>query len=102
MKETLFALSFGFALLILATRAAEAAPQCAPRETVLEQLSQTYGESRRGMGIAANNTVMEVFAAEGGSWTVIVTLPDGMTCLVASGQGYETLSGERPARGEPA
>ncbi len=104
MTQKLFALSLGFAALILVTQAhAETQPQCAPRANVLAQLAQTYGETRQSMGLAANNMVMEMFAsAASQSWTIIVTTPQGETCLVASGQGYEAMADELPAKGEPA
>ena len=45
------------------------------------------------MGVAGGNRVMEVFASnESGSWTITVTHPNGVTCLVAAGQGFEMLS----------
>ncbi len=54
-------------------------------------------------GLAANNGVVEVFASpETGTWTIIVTLPDGQTCLVASGEGYESITEPLPAKGDPA
>ena len=65
-------------------------------------LATKYGETRRSIGLAANNTVMELFASPTGSWTITVTLPEGMTCLMASGQGFETIAEERPAMGNPA
>ena len=104
MTRMLFALSLGFAGLIHATQTlAQAAPQCGARLQVLDVLAEKYGETRRGMGIAANNTVMEIFASEAsGSWTITVTLPDGQTCLMASGQGFESLAEALPAGGDPA
>ncbi|MCF8485720.1 MAG: hypothetical protein K9G71_10915 [Rhodobacteraceae bacterium] len=103
MIEKFFPLSLGLAGMILAPMAAQAQSQCAKRDVVLSQLADRYGETRRGMGIAANNSVMEVFAApETGTWTITVTLPDGRMCLVASGQGFETMADELPAKGKPA
>ena len=103
MAHRVFALSLGFGALILLTQAAEATPQCGPRAAVLEQLADRYGESRRSMGIAANNMVMELFAnSESQSWTITVTTPQGQTCLVASGTGFEALTDPLPAKGEPA
>lgn len=101
MTQILLALSLAFGGVILATRIAHTAPQCGPRAEVLDHLAETYGETRRSLGIADNATVMELFAAEGsGTWTLTITMPDGMTCLVASGQGYETVTEELPAKGE--
>jgi len=112
MKETLFALSLGFGALILVTQAqaqglaptpAQAQTHCGPRAIVLAQLADRYGETRRSMGIAANNMVMEMFASDTSqSWTIIVTTPQSETCLVASGQGFEVMADELPAKGDPA
>ena len=50
------------------------------------------GESRQSIGMAPEGRVVEVFASlESGTWTITVTMPNGMTCLVASGQSYENL-----------
>lgn len=76
---------------------------CAPREAVVDRLAQGYGESRKSMGLGANNAVVEVFASdETGTWTITVTTPNGLTCLVASGQSFETLAEALPAKGNDA
>jgi hypothetical protein len=101
MEKTLFALSLGFLGLILATQAARAA-QCAPHDQVVAGLATGFDESRRAMGLSGPSQVLEVFASDAGSWTVTVTGPDGITCLVASGQGFEAITEDLPAKGEPA
>ncbi len=102
-QNMLFALSLGFGGLILATHAAQSAPQCAPRDTVMAALAGQYGETRRGMGLTADQAVIEVFANDtSGTWTITATLPDGQTCLVASGQGYEVMTDALPPKGDPA
>lgn len=76
-----------------------AAPNCARREQVVEQLANRYGETRQSIGLASNNAVMEVFASpETGSWTITMTLPSGLTCLLASGQAFERFIEQAPAR----
>ncbi|WP_022702482.1 hypothetical protein [Pseudorhodobacter ferrugineus] len=103
MTQKLFALSLGFGALILVAQAHAQTPQCGPRATVLAQLADKYGETRQSMGIAANNMVMELFAsATSQSWTITVTTPQGQTCLVASGEGFEAMVDALPAKGEPA
>ncbi len=65
---------------------------CADRAEVLERLAESYGETRRGVGLGANNAVMELFASsDTGSWTITMTRPDGKTCLIASGEAFETV-----------
>ncbi len=102
MNRTLFALSLGFGAIIFATQNAHAATQCGPRAVVVAQLADRYGESRRGMGLAGNAAVVEVFVSDAATWTVTVTLPDGRTCLLASGEGWEALDEALPAKGDPA
>lgn len=89
-------------VLLLCTGAAQAQTQCGSRQMVLETLTNRYGESRQAIGLAANSTVMEMFASEAGSWTITVTMPDGMVCLLASGENFETLREPLPAKGDPA
>ena len=55
------------------------------------------------MGLGSNNAVIEVFASdETGSWTITVTKANGVTCLVASGQNFQTLAEVLPAQGDDA
>lgn len=86
-----------------ATQAAAQSRNCAPRDTVVDRLSAKYGESRKSMGLGAQGAVVEVFASEEtGTWTITVTTPNGLTCLVASGQSYETLAEALPPKGNDA
>jgi hypothetical protein len=100
-KDRMFALSLGLAGVVLwGAQAAQGAPaQCGPRGQVAATLAERYGETRRAIGLAANNTVMEVYASDEGSWTITVTMPDGTMCLLAAGQNYEGMAEELPARG---
>lgn len=77
--------------------------QCAARDQVVERLGEKYGETRQSIGLGANNGVVEVFASdETGTWTIIITMPTGVACLVASGQAYETLAVAAPKPGKDA
>lgn len=91
------------AVLMTGPALAQSGPNCAPREIVVDRLASKYGETRQSMGLGANNAVVEVFASDdSGSWTITVTSANGMTCLVASGQAYETLAEVLPAEGNDA
>jgi hypothetical protein len=82
---------------------AQGTQNCAPRDTVVERLADKYGETRQSMGLDANNAVMEIFASvESGSWTITVTMANGVTCLVASGQAFEELAEALPPKGDDA
>lgn len=107
MKGFQKALIAASAVLTLTTATAEAQQQqrrnCAPREAVVDRLASGYGESRQSMGLGANNQVVEVFASsETGTWTITVTMPNGLTCLVASGQAFEELAEALPDTSDDA
>lgn len=65
------------------------APYGLSREEVVAQLDGVYKEAPVAGGIAANGNVLEVFASpDGASWSIIVTRPDGMSSVVAEGEGW--------------
>ena len=88
---------------VLATAGPAAAQQtarnCAPRAVVVERLAEGYDEVRRAAGLAANRQLVEVFASALGSWTITVTNPAGLTCLIASGLAFEGFDAAPPAPG---
>ena len=89
--------------LLTTTDVAAQGRNCGPRDAVVTRLAEGYGESRQSIGLGSNNAVIEVFASdETGSWTITVTQPNGLTCLVASGQGYEQLAEVLPPKGDDA
>ncbi|MEX0286498.1 MAG: hypothetical protein AB3N23_17975 [Paracoccaceae bacterium] len=104
MKNTLMKMTMGLGLMVLAADQTFAQGRnCAPRDVVLEKLAQSYGETRQSVGMASNNAVVEVFASEEtGTWSITVTTPGGVTCLVASGQAFETLAEALPPMGDDA
>ena len=68
------------------------AANCAKRDTVVERLQSHYFESFAGGGIQATRTtqsVVEVWASEKtGTFTVILTTPEGLSCIVATGTDW--------------
>ncbi len=90
MNRNLTILTLGIGIIGLSVTAAR--PQsgnCAPRPVVLKRLAEDFSEARQSIGLARDNKVVEVFAAESGSWTIIVTAPSGITCIVAAGEAFE-------------
>lgn len=78
---------------VLATPASAAPQNCAPRPVVLERLVTGFGETRQSIGLGAQGVVIEVFASSRtGTWTITATMPDGITCLIAAGEGYEAIA----------
>lgn len=101
MTKQMLGLSLGLAALLAADLAQAQNVRrnmCAERKIVLKKLTGQYGETRRSMGLAANSGIIEMHASgETGSWTITVTHPNGMTCLVAAGTSFEAVNEELPA-----
>jgi hypothetical protein len=104
MTRPLLALSLGIGAMILAADAAFAqARNCASHDSVTARLAEGYGETRQAIGIGQNSAVIEIFASlETRTWTITVTMPNGPTCVVAAGEGYEALNEALPVPGNPA
>lgn len=99
------ALTAGAALYLASTTdvAAQNGRNCAARAAVVDRLADGYGETRQSVGLGTNNAVVEVFASDKtGTWTITVTVPGGLTCLIASGQSFESLAEALPVPGNDA
>ncbi|SPH21003.1 hypothetical protein ASD8599_01744 [Ascidiaceihabitans donghaensis] len=95
------------AALMIAAMAFAASAQsmrnCAPRDIVIQRLANGFGETRQSMGLGANNSVVEVFASlESGTWSITMTSPSGLMCLVATGQAFEALAEALPLKDDDA
>ena len=78
--------------LALFAQSAAAQPQCNDRKEVLNLLAQKYKESPVASGVTNNGGLVEVLTdAKGGTWTIIVTTPQGVSCLVAAGEGWRKM-----------
>ena len=64
---------------------------CGLHEAVADRLLQGFGERRRVEAVTATGALLEVFVSDSGNWTILVTVPGGPSCLVASGEGWQTL-----------
>ena len=101
LKTTFTLGALACALTIAAASSSSAQGRlCAKRDDVVKQLASVHGESRQSVGLQKNARVMETFAnPETGTWTIIVSLPTGLSCLVAAGEAFQadlTVEGVAP------
>ena len=62
---------------------------CAQHDQVVKWLLKDYAEVPISIGLSSSGAVLEVFASPGGdTWTIVVTMPNGTSCLVANGEGW--------------
>jgi hypothetical protein len=76
---------------ITISTSATAQTMCNKRDTFLDSLKEGYSEAPVAMGLVSNGSVLEVLASKKGSWTIIVTMPNGTSCVVASGDAWEDI-----------
>jgi hypothetical protein len=70
---------------------AQTATRCGPRTEVLKALSSQYKEAPVAVGVASNGRLLEVLSAKDGStWTALVTSTDGTSCMVMSGESWQS------------
>ncbi len=70
---------------------AQAQAMCGERRTVIANLEKTYSEAPVSIGLASNGSVIEVLASPSGSFTIILTQPNGVACVMAAGENWENL-----------
>jgi hypothetical protein len=88
------------AALMLPASAMAAQLPCSPRQDVLTQLSAKFKEAPVAIGLANNGGLLEVLTAgKGETWTIIITMPNGVSCLVAAGEDWQEH--ERVALDDP-
>ncbi len=69
--------------------AAASAQQCAPHIDLLDRLVKKYGEAPVAIGVTNRGGLMEVLTTpDGSTWTIIVSMPNGMSCMMIAGEGW--------------
>ena len=88
-------------LISLATSAGgittvNAAPaKCGDREKIIKVLRKDYKEAPLAMGLSQKSTeAFEIFTSEEGTWTVMMTMSNGKTCIMAAGHSWQNLPKE--------
>ncbi|AWI84601.1 hypothetical protein CEW88_04865 [Alloyangia pacifica] len=62
---------------------------CAPRGTMVEMLSEVFGEEPRAIGLTGDERMMELFVSEAGTWTILLTTATGISCPISEGSSFE-------------
>lgn len=68
---------------------------CGQHAKIIKNLAEKYQESRVAVGVTPRG-ILEVFRSKAGSFTVIYTRTNGVTCLLAAGEGWEDLKFTEP------
>lgn len=90
-------LAGGAVLTCLIAQAAFGQGRCDARQKIVSLLDEKYGERAQAVGVTGDGRLIEVFAsADGRTWTIIVTNPQGLSCLLAAGEGWRARKPATP------
>ena len=90
------------AFCVVATASGAQTLPCYPHAVLQAGLAAKYGETRHGMGLSSPTQIMELWANDKtGTWSITVSDPAGITCMIGQGQGYEALAEQIPVPGDP-
>jgi hypothetical protein len=86
----------GAAWSMLAPAVAATMVWCGPHDSVISMLVEQFQEERESTGLSDEGLLMEVFASAAGSWTILLTSPSGLTCIIAAGENFEKAAPAAP------
>jgi hypothetical protein len=78
-----------FAALLMWAAAAKAQTACAPRKDIVAALKSRFNETALGKGLTAQKNLFEVFHSDQGTWTVLISSPRGVSCIIATGTDWD-------------
>ena len=88
------------AALVLLSSAAVAQNICAPRDDVVKRLWAKWQEAQITVAMINDGRLLEIFVSEKGSWTAIISDPNGQSCVASAGQEWTTFDfPKRPGDG---
>ncbi len=65
------------------------AASCASRDALVSRLESMYSEKLTARGLQSADSLMEVFSSpESGTFTVLLTNPKGVSCIVGAGTDW--------------
>lgn len=80
----------GVAVVPMVANAATAT--CGERAELLQQLAQRFSEKPVAVGLSNSGQLIEVLTSDAGStWTIIISQPNGKSCLAAAGESWQEL-----------
>lgn len=71
---------------------------CTSREAILDGLKGEYRETPSSIALTSEGEVIEVFTSmRGETWTIVITNPNGMSCIMAKGAAWSNFSNDPEA-----
>jgi hypothetical protein len=68
---------------------ASAGPPCGRHNELIKTLAERFSERRGGVGLTPEGKMIEIFISEQGTWTILMSMPTGLSCMVAAGSDWQ-------------
>jgi len=96
MKRTVFTRLTAMALVATAIfypgiAASQTTLACAQRVDIVAFLGDHLSEKLSAVGKLDPNTIMEIYTAESGNWTLLFSDASGRSCIILSGDKWESI-----------
>jgi hypothetical protein len=98
MKNLIYAILLGSCAAAPVSAQQQGQAQCYPRETLVQALEK-IGERRASQALSSQGLLTETWVAPNGAWTITVTGPNYVSCIVLHGQSWDVV--EPKAEGVP-
>lgn len=67
-------------------------PGCHRHDFIANMLANKYQEHPIAFGLDSDGGMVEIFTSpDGGTWTILVTGPNGQSCIVSAGRNWDNL-----------
>jgi len=83
---TAAALSLGLSFAASAT-----GPLCGDRDAIVADLEANHDETAQSVALSTLGQLLEIFVSGQGTWTALLSTPEGTACIVAYGGAWEYL-----------
>ena len=77
--------------LIAAAAPAQAKELCGSHDAVVAHLDDEYGEKPTAVALASSGGIIQVLVGTDGAWTMVITRPSGVTCIIEFGEGWQAV-----------
>jgi hypothetical protein len=78
-----------FLFLLVTAQTAQAATACAEYGDMKQVLDGKYQEKLSAFGLSKQQDKVEIYVSKAGTFTILATRADGVSCIVAVGDNWE-------------
>lgn len=99
-SQTFLLLAAALLLSTLGLPAQAQQPTCYNHDKVISRFAAVYDEAPVAAGLTQDGRMVEVLSSgDGQTWTIIISKPNGETCVLLSGEGWRA-SAQKPLAGD--